>query len=127
LLIVIAIQLIGSYVARELETELVSTFKETVNSRIDLLSYNVQQVFLKKRSDSADEPTLQEDIQNIVLDIDRSNATIVQVLSNQSRVLGTNDFLNNDTIGKKITDPLVMSAVSFKAPQEKTLLNSRSG
>src|SRR5699024_6737262 len=58
LLLVIAVQVIGSYVAREVETELLGNFKESVNDRIRLLSYNVEEAFEKERpEDDSDEPT----------------------------------------------------------------------
>ncbi|MBO1004144.1 cell wall metabolism sensor histidine kinase WalK [Pseudogracilibacillus auburnensis] len=129
LLLIIAVQVIGSYVARELEAELLDNFKESTNDRIDLLSYNLEQAFNKKRTDDPLEPTLQEDIQNIVIDVDRSGATTttIQVINNQGRVLGTNDYLNQDIIGKKITEDIVQRAIKFKTSLDNTLLNSKTG
>lgn len=127
LLLVIAVQVIGSYVARELETELLDSFKQSVNDRIDLLSYNVEQAFEKQRTDDPGEPTLQEDVQSVVNDVDRSNATTIQVISDQGRVLGTNDYLNREIIGKKITEPIVQSAIKFKTATDNTLLNNKTG
>lgn len=127
LLLVIAVQVIGSYVARELETELLNSFKESVNDRIDLLSYNVEQAFDKQRTDDPNEPTLQEDIQSVVNDVDRSNATTIEVINDQGRVLGTNDYLNRDIIGKKDTEALVQSSIKFKTSADNTLLNNKTG
>src|SRR5699024_1827388 len=127
LLLVVAVQVIGSYVARELETELLDNFKQSVNDRIDLMSYNVEQAFEKKRTDDPEEPTLQEDIQNVVNDVDRSNATSIQVINNQGRVLGTNDYLNKEIIGKKITEPIVQNSIKFKTAADNTLLNNKTG
>src|SRR5690625_2110153 len=72
LLLVVAVQVIGSYVARELEVELLSNFKESTNDRIDLLTYNLEQAFNQERSDDPDELTLQEEVQNLVVDVDRA-------------------------------------------------------
>src|SRR5699024_5319525 len=89
LLLVIAVLVIGSYVACVVETELLGNFKESVNDRIRLLRYNVEKAFEKERpEDDSDEPTLQEDVQNIVNDMERSSATTIQVLNGQGRVLG---------------------------------------
>src|SRR5690625_3604005 len=126
LLLVIAVQVIGSYVARELEAELLDNFKQSTNDRIDLLSYNLEQAFNKKRTDEPGEPTLQEDIQNIVIDVDRSGATI-QVINNQGRVLGTNDYLNQEIIGKKITEDIVQRAIKFNSSFDNTSLNVKTG
>src|SRR5699024_10994685 len=126
LLLVIAVQVIGSYVARELEAELLDNFKEATNDRIDLLSYNVEQAFNKPRSDDSEEPTLQEEIQNITVDVDRSGA-MIQVMNNQGRVLGTNDYLNQDIIGKKITEDFVQRAIKFNTSIDNTSLNINTG
>src|SRR5699024_6570025 len=68
-----------------------------------------------------------EDIQSVVNDVDRSNATTIQVTNDQGRVLGTNDYLNQDIIGKKITEPLVQSSIKFKTSADNTLLNNKTG
>src|SRR5699024_10260826 len=97
LLLIIAEPALGSYVARHVEAEHLGNFKESVNDRIRLLSYNVEEAFEKERpEDDSDEPTLQEDVQNIVNDMERSSATTVQVLNGQGRVLGTNDYVNHE-------------------------------
>lgn len=123
LLLIIAVQVIGSYVARELEAELLDNFKESVNDRIDLLSYNIEQAFNKERTEDSSEPTLQEDIQNTVIEVERSSATTIQVTNNQGRVLGTNDYLNQDIIGKKMTEDIVHRAITFKTSLDNTLLD----
>lgn len=127
LLLVIAVQVIGSYVARELEAELLTNFKETTNDRIDLLTYNLEEAFNKERSDDPEELTLQEEVQNLVADVDRSGASNIQVLNDQGRVLGTNDFLNQEIIGKKITEPIVQRSLKFNTSSDNTLLNSKTG
>src|SRR5690625_7804245 len=70
LLLLIAIQVISSYVARELETELLDNYKESINDRVDLLGYNLELTFDKDRTDTdEDEPSLQEEVQAIVNDV----------------------------------------------------------
>jgi len=125
LLLIIAVQVIGSYVARQLEVELLDNFKESINDRIDLLSYNLEQALNKKRTDDPLEPTLQEEVQSIVTDVDISGATTIQVINNQGRVLGTNDYLNQDIIGKKITEEIVQKAIKFRTSMDNTLFNSK--
>lgn len=126
LLLVIAVQVIGSYVARELEAELLDNFKEATNDRIDLLSYNVEQAFNKQRTDDPEEPTLQEEIQEITIDVDRTGA-MIQVMNNQGRVLGTNDYTNTQIIGKKITEDTVQRAIKFNTSIDNTSLNVNTG
>ena len=127
LLLVIAVQVISSYVARELETELLNNFKETINDRIELLNYNLEHAFEKERTDDPNEPTLQEEIQSIVIDVDRSQQATIQVINNQGRVLGTNDFLNQGIIGKKITEDIVQRSIKFRTSMDTSQLDSRTG
>lgn len=127
LLLLIAVQVIGSYVARELEAELLDNFKDTINDRIDLLSYNLDEAFNRERTDKKDELTLQEEIRTIIADVDRGGATTIQVINNQGRVLATNDYINQDIIGKKTTAPIIQKGIQFGSSLDNTLLNDRTG
>lgn len=127
LLLVIAIQVIGSYVARELESELLNNFKDTINDRIDLLSYNLEQAFERERTEDPSEQTLQEEIQSIVVDVDRSQQSTIQVINSQGRVLGTNDYLNQDIIGKKNTEDIVQKSIKFRTSLDTSQLDSKTG
>jgi len=125
LLLLVAIQVIGSYVSRELETKLIDTFQGSVNDRVELLTYNLTQVFNKERDDGQ-EPTIQEEIQDILTGIDTGTITNLQVVNNQSRVIGTNDYLNQEVIGKKATSEIVQKALLLGSSVDNTLLNSRT-
>src|SRR5690606_40628064 len=126
LLIILAVQVIGSYVARELEIELLNNYKESIYDRIGLLKYNVEQAFNQKRTENSDEPTLQQDIQNSLTDVDAGTLTI-QVINDQGRVLATNDYANQEIIGKKITDGLVQRVMKIGSPLDHTVLNHQTG
>src|SRR5690625_7107938 len=66
LLLLVAIQVIGSYFARQLEAELLDNFKVSVNDRVELLNYNLEQAFIRDRTEDEDEPTLEEEMQGLV-------------------------------------------------------------
>lgn len=129
LLVVIAVQIIGSYVSRELENDLLSNFKQSINDRVDLLNYNLQFAFNKDRNDGTKgtEISLQEDVQNIVTDVERSGSTKIKVIDSHGRVLGTNDYLNEDIIGKKTTEEFIQRAIKFGTTNEDQVLNSNTG
>lgn len=124
LLLLVAVQVIGSYFAREIETELLDTFKDSINDRVELLNYNLEQAFNKERTD--EDITLEQEIQHIVTDIDTATISSLQVINNQSRVIGTNDYLNQDILGKKTIDEIVQKALSFGTPLNNTLINPRT-
>lgn len=126
LLIILAVQVISSYVARELEVELLNNYKESINDRISLLKYNVGQAFNQKRSDDDDEPTLQEDVQQSLFEVD-AGALHIQVINDQGRVLGTNDYLDQNIVGKKISEGIVQRVLKVGTPLDNTLLNDETG
>lgn len=119
LLLLVAVQVIGSYFARTLEEDLISSFKESINDRVDLLSYNLEQAFNKERPDDGSEQTLKEEVQEIINDINADTFTNLLVIDNQSKVIGTNDYQNYDILGKKIVEESVKDALSFGSPNEE--------
>lgn len=129
LLLVIAVQVIGSYVSRELENELLSNFKQSINDRIDLLNINLKHAFNKDRKDtgSGTEISLQEDVQNLVVDVERNGSTKIKVINSHGRVLGTNDYLNPDIVGKKTTEEFIQRAIKFGTSDDRQVLNDITG
>ncbi|WP_368653475.1 cell wall metabolism sensor histidine kinase WalK [Ornithinibacillus sp. 4-3] len=126
LLLLVAIQVIGSYFARQIEIELMDTFEESINNRVDLLNYNLEQAFNKPRTGSEEEQSLEEEVQKIVTDIDTTSITNLQVINSQSRVLATNDFSRRDIIGKRTTDSTVRDALLYELPRENTMLDTQT-
>jgi len=127
LLLLIAVQLIGSYFVRELETELLDAFKGSVSDRVDLLNYNLTDAFNEERSEDEDASTLEEDVQGIVADIDTNPITSLQVINSERRVIGTNDYTINDLIGKKTIDDNVQKAFLYGSSIDTTLLKDDTG
>jgi two-component system sensor histidine kinase VicK len=126
LLLLVAVQVIGSYLAQALEVNLMNTFKESVNDRIDLLSYNLEQVFNKERSEDGKEPKLGEDVQAIISNIDTATITSLQVIDNQNRVIGAIGYSNQDIVGKKTTVDIVQKALLFGTSLDNTALDDRT-
>lgn len=123
LLLLMAIQIIGSYFVRELETELLENFKQSVNDRVDLMNYNLTQTFNRERDEDVAASDLQDEIQNIISDIDTRTITTLQVVNEQSRILATNDYARRDIIGKKSTRDIILKAILFATPYDDIELN----
>src|SRR5690625_678878 len=126
LLLLITVQLIGSYFAREIEENLLDTFKESINDRVELLNYNLEQAFNRERPDDDDEPSLQEEVQNIINDIDTDTFTSLQVVDSQSRVIGTNDYYAQEIIGKKVVEDIVQKSLLFGSEQDSILFDAQT-
>src|SRR5690606_23552954 len=95
LLLLVAIQIIGSYFTTSLEKELTSNFKSSINGRVDVLSHYLESAFNQERTEDS-ETTLQQDLQAIVRDIDTNSTWNVWVVDNQFRVQAVNNFNDQD-------------------------------
>lgn len=124
LLLLVAVQVIGSYFVRQLEAELIDNFKTSINDRLELLNYNLGQAFKKERPEDGEGLTLEQEMQKIVTDMGTESIAKLQVINNQGRVLATNDSLNMDVVGKKTTEEMVEKALVYGSPLENTVLQA---
>lgn len=123
LLLLLAVQVIGSFFTIRLEDDLFESFKTSINERVELLNYNLEQAFERERNEEDGDISLQQEVQQIVEDISTDNAaTTVQVIDTQRVVLGTNRINEMDEIGKKSTQNLVQQALFFDS-QRKSEFN----
>lgn len=111
LLLLVAMQVIGSYFAREIEEELLENFYSSVDDRIDLLNYNLEQTFSRDWELEDDETSLEQEVQAIVSEIDTATISSIQVINNQSRVIATNDYLTRQVVGKRTTIDIIQEAL----------------
>src|SRR5699024_7070245 len=112
---------------RELETELLDNYKESINDRVDLLGYNLELTFDKDRTDTdEDEPSLQEEVQAIVNDVNLGGQNTLQIINNQGRLLGTHGY-NQDIVRKKSTDETIQIGIKSINSVDSTYINSASG
>src|SRR5699024_12679649 len=75
----------------------------------------------------SEQPTVKEHRQNTVNEMERSSATTIQRLNGQGTVLGTNDYVNHEVVGKKITEPIVQNALKLQTATDNALLDSKTG
>ncbi|MFD1040289.1 cell wall metabolism sensor histidine kinase WalK [Virgibacillus byunsanensis] len=125
-LLLVAFQVIGSYFSTQLESELRKNFEESVKDRVDLLNYNLEQAFEKERTEDSQELSLQQEVQNIVSDVPTEDITNLQVINAQYRVMGTNDYSNQQNIGKRTTKDLVLQVLRFGEGTEDTKWNQQT-
>ncbi|NBJ69817.1 MULTISPECIES: cell wall metabolism sensor histidine kinase WalK [Clostridia] len=119
LLLLVAIQVIGSFFTTELEKNLVNSFEGSIGSRVELLSYNLEKAFNRERDENnPNEPTLEEEIQSIVAEIDAQDITSLQVVNNQSKVVATNDYNSRDEVGKKTTRGIIQRTLTTNSTEE---------
>lgn len=126
LLLLLAILLIGTFFTTELESDLLESFESSMNDRMELLSYNLGQAFQRERAENEEELTLEEEVQQIVMDLGADGLINIKVINNQSRVIGTNDRSNLEELGKKTTQEIIQQVLFFDTPQEGTLYNPQT-
>ncbi|GAA0335386.1 MULTISPECIES: cell wall metabolism sensor histidine kinase WalK [Oceanobacillus] len=125
LLLILAVQVIGSFFTQRLEQDLTDTFKASITERVEMLSYNLEQAFARERSE--DEPSLEQEIQSIIDDVNTENvATTIYVYDRQGRILGTNQIDEQGEVGKKSTDIDVQNTIFFEQSQRSTYFDRQT-
>ncbi|MDR4890472.1 cell wall metabolism sensor histidine kinase WalK [Fredinandcohnia sp. QZ13] len=104
LLILIAMQIIGVYFIGKLELRLVENFKVSLNERVNMLAFSMEQEMIKEREDPT---TLEKDIRSILRDYESEDIQEIQVIDNKSRVIGTSDPYSQGVVGRKSNIDLV--------------------
>jgi two-component system, OmpR family, sensor histidine kinase VicK len=125
LLIILAMQIIGVYFVGQLEKQLVKNFKDSLNERVDLLAYNIEQEMEKVRDDKS--KTLEQDIKLILEDfVSDDLSSEVRVIDNKSRVLGTSDPSNQKIVGKRTTEIRIKRTLLVGTYWEKMFIDPKS-
>jgi two-component system sensor histidine kinase VicK len=109
LLIMIAIQLIGIYFVRELESNFLNNFSDTINRQADLLAFNLVRYLSEEQEQDPAEPN--EDIDYLVNNLFAIQDGEVQVIDQNGIVLSTSLNDNRWVIGQKNTQTEVTRAL----------------
>lgn len=124
LLILIAMQIIGVYFVSKLETQLTTNFNQSLEERIHLLAYSIEQEIKKQRDDTT--PTLEEDIRTVLQDVTMEDIEEIRITNNQSKVLGTSNPYNQSSVGKRTTILLVKRALVVGQMSNKTVIDPQT-
>lgn len=106
LLILLAMEIIGVYFVRELEKELTQNFKDSILNRVNLLTYNLEEEFLKER-DSEESLQFEDDVKKLLIDNRSSDIEEMRVYDKDLRVIATSDPGSQDKVGQRTTDIVV--------------------
>lgn len=102
-------QVIGVYFTRQLEDQLVANFNATLDERVNLLRYNVEQEM--KRNEEDEERSLTSRINEILLELFNIDNTDVQVVDKNSTVISVSNPSQRANIGQKTTNVRVKRAL----------------
>ncbi|USK39020.1 cell wall metabolism sensor histidine kinase WalK [Cytobacillus firmus] len=124
LLILVAMQIIGVYFVRQLESTLQKNFKDAIQERVNLLTYYVEEQMTKVRLPDEEAPSLEEDIRRLLSDYDSADISEVRVVEAESlRILGTSDPDNQGVVGGRSTDNLIKMAIATKQPVKEDFVD----
>ncbi|MDQ0271936.1 cell wall metabolism sensor histidine kinase WalK [Cytobacillus purgationiresistens] len=114
LLILVAMQIVSAYFVRQLETTLNDNFKTTIQDRVNLLAYYLEEQMVKDRLPEEGGPTLENDIERLLSDYYNSeDINEVQVIEGDSlKILGTSNIDNRAVVGQRATDTFIRVAMT---------------
>jgi two-component system sensor histidine kinase VicK len=122
LLILLAMQIIGLYFARELEHTLKDSFTNSIEERVDLVEFSVRTEMRKKERGEAD-PTLEQSLRTILYSIRSEDINEIRVIDNNFRILATSETNNQSIVGQRSTEPIVRQSISSETPTNKIRLD----
>ncbi|MCS0789030.1 cell wall metabolism sensor histidine kinase WalK [Cytobacillus firmus] len=123
LLILVAMQIIGVYFVRQLETTLKDNFKDAIQERVNLLTYYVEEQMTKVRLPDEEATSREEDIRRLLSDYNSADISEVRVVDESLTILGTSDPDNQGVVGGRSTDNLIKMAIATRQPVTEDLVD----
>jgi two-component system sensor histidine kinase VicK len=114
LLILLAMQIIGLYFARELEHTLKKSFTDSIKDRVELVEFSVRTEILKARGE--EDPTLEESLRTVLYSIRSEDINEIRVVGTNFRILATSETNNQSIVGQRSTETLVRQSISSETP-----------
>ncbi|MEK3992602.1 MULTISPECIES: cell wall metabolism sensor histidine kinase WalK [Robertmurraya] len=118
LLILIAMQIIGVYFVRQLESTLLRNFETSIEERVNLLAYYLGEELGKERNTDDEGPTLEEAVKKILSDLKTTDISEVRLIeASTQRIIGTSDPYNQGIVGQRSTDTLIRRVIATSADE----------
>ncbi|WP_186442712.1 cell wall metabolism sensor histidine kinase WalK, partial [Bacillus licheniformis] len=118
LLIIVAMQIIGVYFVNEMEKSLLKSYNDSLDQRVNNLSYYLEQEMTKDRSTSSSS-TLKEDAERILNDFSKEGEILeVSLIDKSYEVIATSNPYNREVAGKKTTEGIIKRTLLVGIPYE---------
>ncbi len=128
LLILVAMQIIGVYFVRQLEFTLKDNFKTTIQDKVNLLAYYLEEQMTKERLPDEESASLEEDVYKLLRDYNSTDITEVRVIEGETlKILGTSDPENQGVVGLRTTDNLIRMTIATGQQTSEDLIDSHTG
>lgn len=116
MLILVAMQIIGLYFARELEETLTTNFRTSVIDRMNLVEFSVREEMIKDRS--ADDPEVEKSLKTVLSGFDSGDINEIRVIDSKFRILASSALDNQSLVGQRSMEDSVRRAISSESPSE---------
>ena len=110
LLILIAVQIIGLYFARQLEDTFKTNFTNSIVDRMNLVEFSVREEMIKERSE--DDPKVEESLRTVLSGFTQDDIHEVRVINSRNRILASSDIDNQAVVGQRSMDDLVRRSIT---------------
>ena len=128
LLILIAMQVIGVYFVRQLETTLKDNFKTSIQDKVNILAYYLKEQLTMERLPQVDESTLEDDIQKLLRDYQSPDILEVRVIDGETlKILGSSDPDNQGIVGQKSTDTRILRIIATGQSDNEEMIDRETG
>ncbi|WP_252504952.1 cell wall metabolism sensor histidine kinase WalK [Sporosarcina sp. Marseille-Q4943] len=117
MLILVAMQIIGLYFARELEQTLKDNFTTSVRDRMNLVEFSVREEMIKDRS-TTDDPPLEQSLWNVLSGFNSEDINEIRVIDAKYRILATSELGNQSLVGQRSMEDSVRRSISSETVYE---------
>ncbi|MFT0803140.1 cell wall metabolism sensor histidine kinase WalK [Bacillus swezeyi] len=118
LLIIVAMQIIGVYFVNEMEKSLLESYNDSLDQRVNNLSYYLEQEMTKDRSNDSS-TTLKDDAERILNDFSKEGEILeVSLIDKSYEVIATSNPYNREVAGKKTTEGIIKRTLLVGIPYE---------
>ncbi|MCQ6280241.1 cell wall metabolism sensor histidine kinase WalK [Bacillus sp. EB600] len=125
LLILVAMQIIGVYFVKQLQSTLTTNFETSIKERVNLLAYNAVEQMEKERTPQ--DPTLEEDIKKVLRDFSAVDISEVRIIDRSLKILGTSDPNNQGVVGQRTTGLRIKRSLLLEEDQSNILIDPQTG
>ncbi|MER2154365.1 MAG: cell wall metabolism sensor histidine kinase WalK [Solibacillus sp.] len=125
LLIIIALQIIGIYFSKQLETNLKTNFQDSIRQRIELVHYSVREEMLKVRDENTP-PTIEDSLKPILQGFSTEDINKINVVDRHDRILATSED-DQTIVGQRINEEIIQQAASSETLLDKISLDRDTG
>ena len=119
LLILIALQIIGLYFAKELEQTLKRNFTTSIEDRVNLIEFSVREEMLRERTEN--DPTLEQSLRVVLSSFTSEDMNEIRVIDSKYRIVATSALDNQSIVGQRSTDDTLKRSITSETPSKIVL------